>query len=112
MVILSQASQESQEQTCETVISLNGTHTMRGEQETTWVPHLPDYLYLGGAPRDMLSFTDSDLSIPTQADIARLCIRVPYKRHYFFRAWKPPLIGPFHAWKPHIRELCENISSL
>ena len=52
--------------TCETVIRLNGTHTMRGEQETTWVPHLPDYLYLGGAPRDMLSFTDSDLSIPTR----------------------------------------------
>ena len=56
----------SEGQSCETVIMLNGTHTMRGEQETTWVPHLPHYLYLGGAPRDMLTFTDSDLSIPTQ----------------------------------------------
>ena len=67
LVILSQASQESVDgERCETVIMLNGTHTMRGEQETTWVPHLPHYLYLGGAPRDMLTFTDSDLSIPTQ----------------------------------------------
>ena len=46
--------------TCHTVIRLNGTHTMRGEQETTWVPHLPLYIYLGGAPRDMLTFTDTD----------------------------------------------------
>ena len=52
--------------TCQTVIMLNGTHTMRGEQETTWVAQLPDYLYLGGAPRDMLSFTDTDLTIPSQ----------------------------------------------
>ena len=56
----------SQNQTCETVIMLNGTHTMRGEQETTWVPHLPQYLYLGGAPRDMTTFTDTDLILPSQ----------------------------------------------
>ena len=53
-------------QTCHTVIRLNGTHTMRGEQETTWVPHLPLYIYLGGAPRDMLTFTDTDLTLPTK----------------------------------------------
>ena len=50
--------------TCNTVIKLNGTHTMRGEQETTWVPQLPEYLYLGGAPHDMLMFHDADLTIP------------------------------------------------
>ena len=33
-------------------------------QETTWVPQLPEYLYLGGAPHDMLMFHDADLTIP------------------------------------------------
>ena len=39
--------QEEGPHTCQTEIKLNGTHTMRGEQETRVVPHLPEYLYLG-----------------------------------------------------------------
>ena len=39
---------------CQTEIQLNGTHTMSGEQETPFLPLLPEYIYLGGAPHDML----------------------------------------------------------
>lgn len=28
------------------------------------MPGLPEYIYLGGAPHDMLRFQDSDLAIP------------------------------------------------
>ena len=51
--------------TCNTVIRLNGTHTMRGEQETYFVPSLPDYLYLGGVPYDTMVYDDTDLRVPT-----------------------------------------------
>ena len=44
---VSPAQEEGQAHTCQTEIKLNGTHTMRGEQETRVVPHLPEYLYLG-----------------------------------------------------------------
>ena len=37
---------------------------MSGEQETPFLPLLPEYIYLGGAPHDMLRFQDSDLAIP------------------------------------------------
>ena len=57
-------SDEAIPHSCQTVIKLNGTHTMRGEQETHWLPQLPEYLYLGGAPHDMLMFHDTDLTIP------------------------------------------------
>ena len=59
--------------TCRTVIKLNGTHTMRGEQETYWVPELPEYIYLGGAPHDMLIFQDADMMIPSYG--LRGCVR-------------------------------------
>ena len=45
---------EEGDHTCRTEIQLNGTHTMRGEQETTFLPLLPEYIYIGGAPHDML----------------------------------------------------------
>ena len=41
------AQEDGEAHTCQTEIKLNGTHTMRGEQETRLVPHLPEYLYLG-----------------------------------------------------------------
>ena len=87
LVVLSQDGKEGQ--SCETVIMVNGTHTMRGEQETTWVPHLPDLLYLGGAPRDMTTFTDSELSIPRQG--LRGCITSFLLAD---QAERRPLIGP------------------
>ena len=64
IVKLNSDNDEASVHTCLTVIMLNGTHTMRGEQETYWTPQLPEYLYMGGAPHDMLRFTDDDLKIP------------------------------------------------
>ena len=64
IVKLNSDNEEASVHTCLTVIMLNGTHTMRGEQETYWTPQLPEYLYMGGAPHDMLRFTDDDLKIP------------------------------------------------
>ena len=38
---------------------------MRGEQETTFVPSLPEFIYLGGAPHDMVKFQDIDMFVPS-----------------------------------------------
>ena len=45
--LLCPAQEGGEAHTCQTEIKLNGTHTMRGEQETRLVPHLPEFLYLG-----------------------------------------------------------------
>ena len=47
VLLLCPAQEDGEAHTCQTEIKLNGTHTMRGEQETRLVPHLPEYLYLG-----------------------------------------------------------------
>ena len=52
------------DRTCITEIHLNGTHAMKGEQEVLHPPHLPQYIYIGGAPADILQDPGADILIP------------------------------------------------
>ena len=52
------------DRTCITEIHLNGTHAMKGEQEVLHPPHLPQYIYIGGAPADILQDPGVDILIP------------------------------------------------
>ena len=50
-------------QKCVTVIHLNETHTMRGEQEVEAVPQRPRRIYFGQMPRSSVNI---DREIPTE----------------------------------------------
>ncbi|XP_023335490.1 protein eyes shut isoform X2 [Eurytemora carolleeae] len=63
-VVVTFQGEKGLDRTCITEIHLNGTHAMKGEQEVLHPPHLPQYIYIGGAPADILQDPGADILIP------------------------------------------------